>query len=134
MGKYASLGEFLSQQPLDEVPLTFERIEQITGTRLPRSATRYRAWWSNNESNSVMTRVWLAAGFESEQVDMEGRKLIFRRVRRNKSVPSRRADDHRLAVSSRHPLFGWLKGTVRVTPGVDLTEPADPDWADGLDR
>jgi hypothetical protein len=28
----------------------------------------------------------------------------------------------------RHPLFGALKGMTFVPPGVDLTEPADPDW------
>jgi hypothetical protein len=28
----------------------------------------------------------------------------------------------------RFPLFGCLKGTVEVHEGVDLTEPADPDW------
>jgi hypothetical protein len=28
-------------------------------------------------------------------------------------------------------LYGWLKGTVTIAPGVDLTEPADPYW--GLD-
>jgi hypothetical protein len=28
----------------------------------------------------------------------------------------------------RHPLFGALKGLVRVMPGTDLTEPADPAW------
>jgi hypothetical protein len=38
------------------------------------------------------------------------------------------------AVSKRHPLFGRLKGTVQVAPGVDLTEPADPAWADRLDE
>jgi hypothetical protein len=30
----------------------------------------------------------------------------------------------------RHPLFGALKGATFIPPGVDLTEPADPDWAD----
>jgi hypothetical protein len=30
----------------------------------------------------------------------------------------------------RHPLFGALKGVTSIPPGVDLTEPADPDWAD----
>jgi len=29
-----------------------------------------------------------------------------------------------------HPLFTWMKGTVTIAPGVDLTEPADPDWGD----
>jgi hypothetical protein len=28
----------------------------------------------------------------------------------------------------RHPLRGALKGMVHVPPGVDLTEPAFPDW------
>ena len=28
----------------------------------------------------------------------------------------------------RHPLFGALKGITFIPPGVDLTEPADPDW------
>jgi hypothetical protein len=26
------------------------------------------------------------------------------------------------------PLFGALRGTITVADGVDLTEPADPDW------
>jgi hypothetical protein len=29
-----------------------------------------------------------------------------------------------------HPLIGWMKGTVTVEPGVDLTEPADPHWGE----
>jgi hypothetical protein len=28
----------------------------------------------------------------------------------------------------RHPLFGALKGVTLIPPGVDLTEPANPDW------
>ena len=30
----------------------------------------------------------------------------------------------------RHPLYGALKGMMTVAEGVDLTEPADPEWAD----
>ena len=30
--------------------------------------------------------------------------------------------------SERHPLFGALKGVTFIRPGVDLTQPADPDW------
>jgi hypothetical protein len=41
---------------------------------------------------------------------------------------------NRAAVSKRHPLFGSLKGMIQVAPGVDLTEPADPEWADRLDE
>ena len=32
--------------------------------------------------------------------------------------------------SPRHPLFGALKGLLRVMPGTDLTKPADPTWGE----
>ena len=62
------------------MPLTFRDIEKITGVKLPPKAQHHRAWWSNNPDNNVMTKVWLEAGFESAQVDIEARKLVFRRV------------------------------------------------------
>src|SRR3954454_14045935 len=80
MGKYQPLGQFLRNQRTREVPLTFREIEKITGVKLPPKAQHQRAWWSNNPSNNVMTKVWLNAGFESAQVDMEACKLVFRRV------------------------------------------------------
>jgi hypothetical protein len=33
-------------------------------------------------------------------------------------------------LGKRHPLFGWMKGTVTIAPGTDLTTPACPEWAD----
>ena len=81
MSKYSALGEYLKRQRRDVVPMTFSEIERITGIKLPASAHKHRPWWSNNPDNSVLTKVWLDAGFESEQVDMEARKLVFRRVR-----------------------------------------------------
>ena len=32
-----------------------------------------------------------------------------------------------------HPAWGAMKGLVRIMPGVDITQPADPDLADYLD-
>lgn len=32
--------------------------------------------------------------------------------------------------SKRHPLIGWMKGTFTIAPGVDLTEPAMPEWGE----
>ena len=32
-----------------------------------------------------------------------------------------------------HPAYGFMKGLVRIMPGTDLTQPADPGWADRLD-
>ena len=34
----------------------------------------------------------------------------------------------------RHQAFGALKDITRLVPGVDLTEPAFPEWADLLDQ
>lgn len=113
--------------------MSFRDIERITGQKLPDSAHRHRPWWSNNPDNSVMTKIWLDAGFKTEQVDMAGRKLVFRRVRRTEigdgqsSAPSSSGPPSGSG-KRHHPLFGALKGLVRLMPGTDLTKPADPDW------
>jgi hypothetical protein len=36
--------------------------------------------------------------------------------------------------SERHPLFGALKDVTFVLPGIDLTEPANPDWGEVYER
>jgi len=125
MSKYDRLGEFLRTQRMREVPMTFAEIERVIGARLPPNSPQYPAWWSNNPSNNVMTKVWLKAGFRTEQVDVKSRKVVFRRVEQDgtKSSPLPPAKK-----GERHPLFGALKGLVRIPPGVDLTEPADPEW------
>jgi hypothetical protein len=82
MLKYQPLQDHLSRIWRDRYPITFEEIERIIGDKLPDSAYRHRAWWSNNPSNSVITYSWLKAGWKTEQVDMEGRKLVFKRTRK----------------------------------------------------
>lgn len=136
MGKYENLGIFLGKQRAYEVPLTFREIEKITGAKLPPKAQHHRAWWSNNPSNNVMTKVWLEAGFESAQVDIAGRKLVFRRVVEASEVAGGFAEAAKPYATSdgRHPARGALKDVTFVPPGVDLTEPADPEWADLLDK
>jgi hypothetical protein len=42
--------------------------------------------------------------------------------------------DKESTTGDRHPLFGALKGVTRIPPGVDLTEPADPDWGKVYER
>ena len=120
MGKYDPLGAYLREQDHEMVPLTFAEISRIVGHTLPASS-RYPAWWSNNDTNNVMTRVWLDAGFRTEQVDIAAKKLVFRRQ------PSGMGESGRgFAKAARHPIIGALKGTIRVS--IDLTLPADPDW------
>ena len=51
---------------------------------------------------------------------------MVKNSRLSKSPKTRRGKQIR--PGKRHPLFGALKGSTFIPPGVDLTEPADPDW------
>lgn len=126
-GKYEPLGAYLRKQRAAHVPMTFAEIERIIGSKLPKSQ-QYPAWWSNSTTNNVMTQVWLDAGFQSEQVDTEEGKLVFRRVAPLQE--KKNGGDTKGEPKTRHPLIGWLKGTVTIAPGVDLTEPVDPRWSE----
>jgi len=42
--------------------------------------------------------------------------------------------DEQARSSRRHPLSGALKDITFIPPGVDLTEPADPDWGKGYEN
>jgi len=75
-----------------------------------------------------MTRAWKDAGFESEDVDMKGRRVAFRRVRSEASRETAPSVD--VITHERHPLIGWMKGTLTIAEGVDLTQPADPEWGE----
>jgi hypothetical protein len=128
MGKYENLGAFLQKQRTREVPLTFREIEKITGVKLPPKAQHHRAWWSNNPSNNVMTKVWLNAGYESAQVDMSARKLVFRRVVKAGEASGGFAEAAPKPYATKrghYPAREALKGMVHIPPGVDSTKPAE---------
>ena len=131
MSKYDRLGDHLRQQAGPEVPMSFAEIERVTGVPLPAKSQSYAAWWSNNPSNNVMTKVWLAAGFKTERVDLRGRRLVFRRA---KALPVTGSDGiprgSQTGRASRHPALGGLKGLIQVVPGTDLTKPVDPTWGE----
>ncbi len=125
--KYEPLTDYLRRQSDAVVRMSFDEIERVIGAKLPPSATNHRAWWSNNTENNVMTRAWTDAGFESEDVDMKRRRVAFRRVgsEASRNTGARSAD---VTTEDRHPLIGWMKGTLTIAEGVDLTQPADPEW------
>jgi hypothetical protein len=131
MSKYTPLGSYLRQQRFDQIAMSFAEIERIIGCKLPEKSQHHRAWWSNNSSNNVMTKIWMDAGFRTEQVDVEAKRLVFRRVdspvQNGTSLSSSDAPETP-DTEPPHPLFGALKGLLRVMPGTDLTKPADPNW------
>ena len=140
MSKYQPLTVHLRESGSSAVPMTFADIEHVIGTALPPSALKHRAYWSNNPTNSVLTRAWLAAGYASADVDMANRKLMFRKVASDE--PHAGTRDGRYdqyggggvpAAAEGHSgsfarVFGALKGTVTIAPGTDLTDPIGEDW------
>ncbi len=136
MSKYKPLEIHLRDSGRDTAPMTFGEIERIIGAKLPPSAFRHRPWWSNNPSNSVITDAWLRAGYKTEKVDMEGRKLVFRRSASDAPPPGTRdepAPEGVEASDARRPdlvsrVFGALKGTVTFAPDADPTAPTGEDW------
>jgi hypothetical protein len=48
--------------------------------------------------------------------------------------PNESASPAKAIADTRHPLIGWMKGTFTIPDGVDLTEPACPEWADLIDQ
>ena len=111
MGKYEPLGRILARSARARGAADLQRRSRKSRVRsCRRSASTIRAWWSNNAANNVMTKVWLDAGFESAQVDMEARKLVFRRVAKageasgGLAKPSATSD-------GRHPMRRRVEGT-----------------------
>ncbi len=125
MLKYAPLENYLSKADTETVPMSFAHIEAIIGCNLPPSARKYRPWWSNNSSNSSITRSWIAAGFKATQVDMDNENLVFIKIKTElKASLKRNAIEPDV-----HPAFGCLKGTVTLVDGANLTDPLNEQWA-----
>lgn len=127
MSKYEPLTHFLAANRTDEIPMSFSEIETIVGFKLPEKASGIRAWWSNNPSNNVMTKAWLAAGYVTERVDMGSRRLVFRRAPIKPSAGFSSPSLNR-SIGFLDRIRDRLGGTVTVAPGVDLTAPTGEIW------
>ena len=79
-GKYTPLEKYLLNLPKNqgEATLSFERIEQILGERLPQSAYKHRSWWSNEKDGQhVQAHSWLGAGWKVEVADLSRQLVRF---------------------------------------------------------
>ena len=76
-GKYAALYRHLSAHPGSEWPATFGDVEQILGFRLPGSARRHSAWWSNGTGGHSHALSWHAAGWRTRAVNIAAETLMF---------------------------------------------------------
>lgn len=127
MSKYEPLTQFLAAQRAQEVPMSFSEIERILGFPLPEKASGIRAWWSNNPSNNVMTKAWLAAGYITERVDMATRRLVFRKSAAA-SAPAPASPRPARSIGFLDRIRAQLGGTVTIPEGVDITAPSGEVW------
>ncbi len=117
MSKYEPLQQFLSSGAFSTRRMSFEQVERILGFKLPKSAYEHEAWWSNNATGHSHARAWLAAGWRTQDVDIEGRKVTFQREAQTDAPADTKPDP-----------WGCMAGTVTIMPGVDLTAPTGDRW------
>lgn len=117
MSKYEPLSSFLGKQTRDRVELSFKEVERILGFKLPHSALEHRPWWANTGGSHVQSKAWLEAGFETESVDMDARRLVFRRR------PDVRAPAPKRSFAD---VYGCLAGTIQIHG--DVTGPVSDNW------
>lgn len=81
MSKYDELYKYLSSISKKEIILQFYEIEEIIGEKLPESAYKYNAWWSNSTkaNQHPYARSWLDAGYKTKDVSVmqEKKKMLF---------------------------------------------------------
>lgn len=80
VGSYEALREYLARRDVRRVELSFEAFEEILGRMLPPSAHNHRAWWGNHVGAHSHARSWLEAGWEVEEVNLAGARVVFRKV------------------------------------------------------
>jgi hypothetical protein len=131
--KYDPLRLYLRQQTQSRVPITFRQIESVIGGRLPASARKHRPWWANDARGHAHADAWLGEGYRTEEVDMDGEKLVFVRAPISVDAPSiakRQGMEESMAtytspeMCAQHPMIGALKGLLWIDPTLDLTKPA----------
>lgn len=127
--KYAPLEAHLRDSGRARLPMTFEDIERLIGARLPPAAFTRRTLWSNDPGNWAITKAWLAAGYRTEKVNMQKRAVVFRKAGPDAPIPGSAGEASTVErTGSLADIFGALKDTVTISPGVSLTDPIDDDW------
>lgn len=81
--KYLPLDEWFRKQPVTakKIKLTFDQVEAILGTALPKSASKLTTWWTNVHPKIQSHRTaWLNHGWIVEEFDLQTRRVTFVRA------------------------------------------------------
>jgi hypothetical protein len=90
--KYAYLSTYLARRAKygPQATLSFSRIEEIIGDRLPSSAYSNRQWWGNSWNRSS-SEAWLTVGWKVVDVDLDRNEVTFRKQKQTAvAAPKRR--------------------------------------------
>lgn len=135
---YQPLTDFLAAVPGTKISLSFPKIEDILGRKLPPTAYGSDTWWTNNPTGHSQAKAWRAAGFEMTNVDRAAMTVTFKRAgtqglagEKGGSGMSEAArtfeQEGMMKKTRRHPAWGALKGFITIEPGYDLTSPSMSD-------
>lgn len=122
MSVYEPLQQYLENLPIDEWNATFSEIEKIIGRKLPQTANGRREWWSNNTEGHTQARAWVESGWMTEDVNLLGKTLTFRRISKS---------DSSKGGAPAANVYGCLKGSVTILGDYDLTSPLGDNWGLG---
>lgn len=75
-GKYRALWAWLGDQVADELPVTFDQVEEILGMSLPPSARNHLPHWYGYEG-SALGRAIRDAGWKASSVNLTSERLTF---------------------------------------------------------
>jgi hypothetical protein len=78
--KYLPLDEWFRDQPASkkQIELTFDQVEEILGSSLPKSATKLTTWWTNVQPKIQSHRTaWLNHGWVVAEFDLAARRVKF---------------------------------------------------------
>ena len=76
--KYRFLADYLQESGQERVKLTFDKMEEILGFRLPDSASVQRTFWANSVSHSFALS-WLSVDYSVVEVNLSERYVVFER-------------------------------------------------------
>ena len=83
MSKYTPMKHYLAGLPdnTQEITLSFNQIERILDAKLPSSAHRHQAWWSNEQDGRhVQAHSWMNAGWLVDTFNQKEKWVRFRRM------------------------------------------------------
>lgn len=79
-GKYRTLHVWLRQHDQDELPMSFDAVEDVLGTVLPQSARTHLPHWYGYDG-TALGRAIRDAGWKATGVDLSNEQVVFVRVR-----------------------------------------------------